>query len=85
MELYLRSENQSVEFQENMEKVELVTELEFGGSSQFKDIHILVSKPNRFICVLIENFLLSSAWSVNILIKAMDLSSSGSALVWILI
>ena len=51
MELYLRSENKSVEFRENLEKVEFVTEIEFGGSSQFKDIHILVSNPNSLMFV----------------------------------
>ena len=56
MELYLKSENQSVEFRENLEKVELVTELEFGGSSQFKDIHILVRNLNCFMYVFYQEF-----------------------------
>ena len=44
MEIYLKDSNKSIEFHQTFEKFDLVTELEFGGSSTFKDIKILVWK-----------------------------------------
>lgn len=48
LEKYLRDVFKTVEFKSELEKIELVCQLEFAGSTQFKDIFILV-----FITMLI--------------------------------
>ena len=42
MEVYLKDCNQSVEFIENLERIDIDTELKYGGSTTFRDIQILV-------------------------------------------
>ena len=44
LEIYLRDVNKSIEFKETMDNVELVTQVEFSGSHQFMDIHVIVRK-----------------------------------------
>ena len=51
MEIYLKDCNKSVEFHKTLENFDTVTELEFGGSTTFKDIKILV----RIFFVTLKN------------------------------
>ena len=50
LELYLKDVTMTVEFKSELEKVEMVCELEFGGSTVLKDITILV-KTNKNIII----------------------------------
>ena len=42
MELYLMNLDNSAQFRDDLKNVELVCEVEFNGSTTFRDIHILV-------------------------------------------
>ena len=49
LELYLKAVTMTVEFKTELEKVELVCTLEFGGSTVLKDITILVKITKNII------------------------------------
>ena len=46
MELYLKNVLKTVEFQKELESVALITEVEYNGNENFKDIFILVNLAN---------------------------------------
>ena len=56
MEVYLKDANQSVEFIENLERIDVDTELKYGGSTTFRDIQILVIFLKLYSNI-VENFL----------------------------
>ena len=56
MEVYLKDCNQSVEFIENLERIDIDTELKYGGSTTYRDIQILVIFK-KYLLESVENLI----------------------------
>ena len=75
METYLRHVNQTVEFKTSLEKIDLVVNVEFNGSSEYKDLNLLVIMSLKWpLCLTFVNF---SAWPVTTLTRLKVPSSLG--------